>query len=56
MITVCDSTSHPVPISLTAGDIDRIAEVGFMFYHGERREVLEIHRTKSGMQIELFAL
>jgi len=37
-------------------DLDHIERVGFMMYKGSIREVNDIHRTKSGVQIELFSL
>lgn len=37
-------------------DISHIERVGFMMFNGSIREVRDVHRTKSGIQIELYKL
>lgn len=51
MTTLCDPRDGGYPHLL---DFTPNTHSDFMWWHGERREIREIHSTKNGTQIELF--
>lgn len=56
MIVVYDPSHSSFTILDYAPDINHISKIGFMMFKGCIREVVDIHYTNSGIQIELFKI
>jgi hypothetical protein len=54
LYTLVDSrySNHPTTLDFIP-NINNIEYCGFMMWQGQLREVVEIHKTKNGIQIEL---